>query len=393
MESKTESNMEGKMEAKQFWHFENSVSNSNEATLYIYGDIVLYDMEWFNWPDDVVPNRFKNELTALGDVGTIHVRINSNGGSVFGAYAIMNLLKSHKAHVITYNDGIAASAATLIAMGGDKIVSSLGSVWMMHLPLTTVTGNVNELKKAIEILDVITNSMADIYHAKTGIDRDKILQMMKSDKWLTGKDALALGLVDEVSDCNIGAFVSEDKTTAFFGNLKIDMAKIRNKEAFVAMLPIKTNQPTSASPVQAVENKEEENVMTLAELKAKHPEIYEAAINEGKAQAPPQEALAAARKEGAQAERERIKAIDEAALPGTEDLTNKAKYETLITAEKYAMEILKAQKEKGINYLNAVKADAAAIDNVPAAGEPFASDEDEEAALLAHLAEEAKKYE
>ena len=389
------------MEAKQFWRFENSATGGSEATLYIYGDIMLYDMEWLNWPDDVVPHRFKNELTALGDVGTIHVRINSNGGSVFGAYAIMNLLKSHKAHVITYNDGIAASAATLVAMAGDKIVSSLGSVWMMHLPSTTVAGNVNELKKAIEILEVITESMADIYYSKTGIERNKILQMMKSDKWLTGKDALALGLVDEVSDYNVEAYVSEDKATAFFGDLKIDMGKIRNKESFVAMLPSKVpareskeNHPPSA---QAVENKEEvkvmTNVMTLAELKAKHPEIYQAALDEGKAQAPSQEALDAARKEGAQAERERIKAIDETALPGTEDLTNKAKYETLITAEKYAMEILKAQKEKGVNYLNAAKADAAGIDDVPAAGAPFVSDEEEETALLAHLAVEAKKYE
>ena len=134
------------------------------------------------------------------------------------------------------------------------------------------------------------------------------------------------------------------------------------------------------------------NVMTLAELKAKHPEIYQAALDEGKAQAPSQEALEAARKEGAQAERERIKAIDEAALPGTENFANKAKYETLITAEKYAIEVLKAQKEKGISYMNAAKSDAAAIEDVPAAGAPFASDEDE-AALLAHLAEEAKKYE
>ena len=155
------------LSARQFWEFTNSTStgSTNEATLYIYGDIMMYDMEWWNWPDDVIPHRFKDELKALGDVNTIHVRINSNGGSVFGAYAIMNLLKTHKATIITYIDGIAASAATLIAMAGDKVVAGLGSIMMIHLPSTSVHGNAEELQKAIEILSTITDSMVDVYHA------------------------------------------------------------------------------------------------------------------------------------------------------------------------------------------------------------------------------------
>ena len=116
-------------EKQEFWRFENSLNENKEATLHIYGDIMQHDMQHWNFPDDVVPHRFIKELNALDDVSTIHVRINSNGGSVFGAYAIMNLLKSHSAEIITYNDGIAASAATLIAMAGDKIVSALDSVY------------------------------------------------------------------------------------------------------------------------------------------------------------------------------------------------------------------------------------------------------------------------
>ena len=371
-----------------FWKFENSVSGSSagtEATLYIYGDICFYDLEWWHWPDDVVPHRFKNDLAALGDVDTIHVRINSNGGSVFGAYAIMNLLKTHKAQIITYNDGIAASAATLIAMAGNRIVSSLGSVWMIHLPLTTVTGNAEDLKKAIEILGKITESMADIYHAKTGIDRDELMKMMNEDKWMTGKEALEKGFVDEVSGLKVEAFISEDSATAFFNGLAVELKTIRNKEAFVAMLPVKNkpNLPGKGQP------QEEEITMTLAELKAKHPEVYTAAVNEGVAQSTSADVISQAKEEALKAERERIKAIDDMALPGMESLTNRAKFESGITAEQYAVEILKAQKEKGANFLAMAHEDAKGLDEVPNAGAPQ-DGQAEEDALLAMTAESAK---
>jgi len=391
----------------QFWRFENSAAESDEATLYIYGDIMRYDLEYWSWPDDVIPHRFRQELTALGDVSTIHIRINSNGGSVFGAYAIMNLLKSHKAQIITYNDGIAASAATLIAMAGDKIISALGSIWMIHLPATGIFGNVNEMQKAIDILNTITESMADVYHAKTGIDRAQIIQMMNEDKWCTGKEALQLGLVDEVSELKVEAYLSEDKATAFFNGLPLDLAKIRNKEKFVAMLPAKSHaqQPAripleNATPqivtAQAVPEgnpaakpvlpqaklptetpiQEEESIMNLEELKAKHPEIYNAVFTAGV-------------EHGVQNERARIQEIDNMALPGMEELTSKAKYETGVTAGDFAVELIKAQKQKGVNYLNAAQADADEAGDVPPAGAPM-DDAAEEEALLAHAGESAK---
>lgn len=385
---------------KQFWRFENSATNGTEAHLYIYGDIMQYDYGWWNWPDDVIPNRFRKELDALENVSKIHVRINSGGGSVFGAYAIMNLLKSHKAQIITYNDGIAASAATLIAMAGDKVVSSLGSMWMIHLPATSVFGNTAELQKAIEILGAITESMLDIYHARTGIARDELLKMLNEDTWMTGAQAKERGFVDEVTDFKVVAYLGGDKETAFFNGLPVELAKVRNKEKFVAMLPSK--QPAEVQEKPAPSNnsvstqnngfgqnpgQREETVMNLTDLKAKHPETYNAAVNEGIAQATSSEAIEAARAEGVTAERARIQAIDNMASPGMEAHTNKAKYETGITAEALAMELVMAQKEKGANYLAAVQADAAAAEEVPSAGAPQ-SDEAEAEALLAYLAKQ-----
>lgn len=131
--------------------------------------------------------------------------------------------------------------------------------------------------------------------------------------------------------------------------------------------------------------------MTLADLKAKYPEIYEAVLNEDKSQSTTSEALTAARNEGRnegiKAERERMKAIDDLVIPGletvTKEVTNKAKYETFITAEQCAMEIIKAQKEKGINYLTALQSDASKVDGIPFAPAPSGdiSDEEEDAVL------------
>jgi len=375
----------------QFWRFENSATDTNEATLHIYGDIVQYDLEYWNWPDDVVPHRFRQELTALGDVGTIHVRINSNGGSVFGAYAIMNLLKSHRAHIITYNDGIAASAATLIAMAGDRIVSALGSVWMIHLPSTAVIGNVVELQKAIGILETIKDSMLDVYHAKTGIAKDALLAMINEDTWMTGTQALEKGFVDEVTELEVVAYLGEDKKTAFFNGLEVGLDKLPNKDILASLLKPKSRQrPEQAAIKNAIPQSvtaqaesiilEEESVMNLEQLKSKHPEIYNAAFNLG---------VEHGVEQGVQAERERIREIDNMSLPGMDELTNKAKYESGITAGNFAVELVKAQKAKGTTYLNNAQADAEEAGEVPPAGAPM-GDTAEEDALLAHAAEVAK---
>ena len=115
--------------------------------------------------------------------------------------------------------------------------------------------------------------------------------------------------------------------------------------------------------------------MTLEDLRAKYPGIYDAAVNEGITQ-------------GVTAERERIREIDAMVLPGMEALANKAKYETGITAGEYAMAMVKAQKEKGVSILGDIKKDAAEVDEIPPAPGDMNDDAAETAELLAH----AKKH-
>ena len=393
----------------EFWKFENAVDGSNEATLYIYGDIVTYDLGNWNFPDDVVPNKFKDELKALGAVDTIHVRINSGGGSVFGAYAIMNLLKSHSAKIITYNDAIAASAATIIAMAGDKVVSALGSIWMVHLPSVVLWArlDVNDLKKLENRLKTIGANMVEIYHHRTGIDKAELEKMLENETWMTGAEAKEKGFVDEVTDLEVEAVMNTDNLTATFNGLSVSLESVVNRAALVAMLsPAKPGAskgeavatvpgiPPALAPVTITNHQiHEEDIMNVDELKAKYPDIFKAVFEAGVAKGfadGEAKGLADGIAQGTAAERERIKEIDAMALPGMEDLTNKAKYESFISAKDYAVDIVLNQKQKGAVYMKDAQADAEDAGKVPAGGAPQNNDEQEEKALLAHTAERAK---
>lgn len=143
---------------------------------------------------------FLNSLKALGDVSAITVRINSEGGSVFDGVAIHNALKTHKARVTVRVDGLAASAASLIAMAGDKVVMPANALMMIHDPSGGVVGTSGDMRKMADTLDKIAESLVTSYQSKTGQSRDKIKTMMSSETWMNADDALGLGFADEVTD-------------------------------------------------------------------------------------------------------------------------------------------------------------------------------------------------
>jgi ATP-dependent Clp protease, protease subunit len=341
---------------KSFWKFEN-VLQEQEAKLYIYGDIVDHDLGDYNYPDDVVPNKFKDELYSLGNVQKIDLHINSNGGSVFAAYAIMNMLKNHKAYITTYIDGIAASAASIIAMAGDKIIMPVGSMFMVHQPMLSMWGNynTNELEKVINMLNSISDNMIDVYHNRTGLDKKKIKKILNAETWLSPTEALELGFADEIEGIEVVAYLNEDKSTAFFNGQGFKLNKLSKNETLLNTLKVNKTHPNNNKDIK---NKEE--TMNIEVLKNKYPDIYNTAL-----------------KIGAEAERNRIKAIDEIALAGMEDLSNKAKFESPITAEAYAMEVIKAQKTQGINHINNVNEDAKPLNEIPASNSPLNNSEQE----------------
>lgn len=175
------------------------------ATIRMHGPIDSWGGWWGVSASDV-----SEIIDALPDtVQSIILRINSPGGEVFEAMTILNMLRAHRATVTAVVDGLAASAASVIAAACDETVMSPGSVMMIHSPLTWTYGNAEEIRKTADILDRIEGSIIEIYEGKAGpSDWGKLLA---DETWLTAADAVTLGLADRV------AVIPDAGTTATAG--------------------------------------------------------------------------------------------------------------------------------------------------------------------------------
>jgi ATP-dependent Clp protease protease subunit len=132
----------------------------------------------------------------------VEVHISSAGGSAFDAIAIYDLLKKHTGNVTTYIDALAASAASIVAMGGKTIVMSKYALLMIHKPMVDTGGNSDELLKDVQMLNVVQSRLAQIYMDKTGLDLVNVNSLINSVTWLTADQALDLGFIDQVEDYN-----------------------------------------------------------------------------------------------------------------------------------------------------------------------------------------------
>ena len=162
---------------------------NNVAQIDIFGDIV--SEKWFD--EETSATSFRDALKELGDVSTINLSINSGGGSVFDGIAIYNMLKSHKATVNVYVEGLAASIASVIAMAGDTITMRSGSMMMVHMPWTLSQGNAEEMRKTADTLEKTGDSIVDIYSERTGISPDDIRNIMNDETWLSAEEAVEQG--------------------------------------------------------------------------------------------------------------------------------------------------------------------------------------------------------
>lgn len=154
----------------------------------------IAESSWFD--DDYTPKMFKDELNA-GD-GNITIWINSPGGDCVAAAQIYNMLTDYKGDVTVKIDGIAASAASVIAMAGDKVIMSPVSMMMIHNPATIAMGDHAELEKAMDMLNEVKESIINAYVVKTGLSRSKLSHLMDSETWMNSEKALELGFADEI---------------------------------------------------------------------------------------------------------------------------------------------------------------------------------------------------
>lgn len=153
--------------------------------------------------------------------GNITVWINSPGGDCVAAAQIYNMLKEYSGDVVVKIDGLAASAASVIAMAGDKVVMSPVAMMMIHNPSTVAFGEKVDMQKAIAMLDEVKESIINAYEIKTGMSRTKLAHMMDAETWMDAHSALDLGFADEI----IGK-VDEDIPQA--GNLVFSEATVMN---------------------------------------------------------------------------------------------------------------------------------------------------------------------
>lgn len=175
----------------RFWNYEEG-SEGQPAVLRLDG--VIAAESW--WGDEVTPAMFRQELEA--HPGDIEVYINSPGGDVFAGSQIYTMLMEHKGNVTVKIEGIACSAASVIAMAGTRVLIAPTAYMMIHCAASWPYGNKHELRHEADVLDEIDKGIREAYHLKTGIRDSKLAEMMDDETWLSSRTALELGFVDGI---------------------------------------------------------------------------------------------------------------------------------------------------------------------------------------------------
>ena len=175
---------------RKFWNW---VRNEGEKRVLLL-DGEISDETW--WGDEITPQMFRSELHATE--GDIDLWINSPGGDCYAAAQIYNMLMEYKGNAAVKIDGIAASAASVVAMAGTTVeISPLGML-MIHNPMTVSIGDTHEMERTITFLAEIKESIINAYEIKTGLSRAKISRLMDAETWMNAKKAVELGFADSV---------------------------------------------------------------------------------------------------------------------------------------------------------------------------------------------------
>jgi ATP-dependent protease ClpP protease subunit len=377
----------------RFWKFSNS-ADGDSAELLLYGPI---SDEAF-WGDELTPKMFADDLAALGDINELTVRINSQGGSVFAAAAMYNTLKTHKAKVTAYIDGIAASAASVVAMAGDTVIMPQLAVMMIHNPEAGVRGDSRKMQTVREILDKIRDTtIIPAYAAKTGMDTSELRAMLdagseNSGTWLSAEEAVEKGFADKIDMQNTVSASINGKFLVVNG-LSMELDRFKTiPAAFAAtdtVIPPATGDDINLAAQAASKNTEvlmstpkdpnvvDPPVVDPVDAGGAQPPADPGAAQAAAAPAPDPDPVPAANaapdpvedpiENAVTAERVRIRAILGLSQPGLEKIINAAIDEGL-TVEVASHRILTSDDFKASQALAARQADAGAVNGVAPGG-------------------------
>lgn len=227
---------------RKFWNWVRN-ENDESRTLFLNGEIS--DETWYG--DEVTPKMFKEELQ--DGEGYITVWINSPGGDVFAAAQIYNMLMDYKGNVTVKIDGLAASAASVIAMAGTEVQMSPVAMMMIHNPATIAIGDSSEMKKAIDMLDEVKESIMNAYEIKTGLSRSRISHLMDAESWFNAKKAVELGFADKL------LFSKEETEAEEEKELEMEAVMFSRKAVTNSLMSKLISKPEKKTPIEQLEKR------------------------------------------------------------------------------------------------------------------------------------------
>lgn len=245
-------------------------------------EIRIYDYIGEDWyGDGCSAKKIADELKTIGDVEDILVKINSPGGSVFDGIAIYNQLKAHGATISVVVEGVAASAASIIAMAGDKISMGTATKIMIHNPWTIAYGEAKDFRKTAETLDEIRSGMIDAYAERTGLGRKELAQMCDDETWMGPDAAIEKGFADAKVTRDSDEDEQEEEPSE---KAKALLASFKKKPADL-VLTNHTHRRIAAAPKPAAAAAQPEvNAMTPEEIEAARKAAADAAAAQARAQ-------------------------------------------------------------------------------------------------------------
>lgn len=208
-------------------------------------EIMLYD-EIGAW--GITAQQFARELKALGDLQRIDLRVHSPGGDVFEGTAIYNLLKHHPARVDGYVDGLAASMATVVLMACDTVYIPENGMMMIHKPWGITGGDADDMRRYVDLLDKIEDTMVAAYASKTGKSADEIKALLKEETWMTGREAIEAGFADQLTEPLSAAAQLTSKRMQEFNHMPQALQTLMQPRAQVPTPAAPTPPAPSAAP-------------------------------------------------------------------------------------------------------------------------------------------------
>lgn len=344
----------------------------NDAEINLYGEVVetVPTDWWTGQPIDgqfIAVDKFLDDLETLKTKDNITVHINSVGGSLYGGLAIYNRLKELPGNVVTVNDGLAASAGSIIFQAGNTRKVNSASNIMVHPASSFLYGyyQTADLKGAIKQLDAGTKAAINVYAERSGRSTDEIKPIVDRETWFTGQEAVDAGFADELTEdgVKVNMFMAPDRSAIFCNGVSMPAAGLHNipaniptmsPEQYAGIKNIK--ELNAAKPQSNIQTGgpdkmgADKTINTAEELRAAYPELV--AQIEKAAQAQGETA-------GAASERARIQGIEEiAGAIADPEMLNNAKFgEKPLTAQELAFAAMQQQARIGANMLNKMQAD------------------------------------